>query len=202
MNIEKSCRSQLFPILTGLALPLCSSATAEVIVYFEQDGPDVTASWSGRIDPGLWTAEFLPGSTFSSAGAISFVSASTSSPAEQFIGTFSSPFPSLQPDSFSQVEVNQTFGISNSFLFLPGQNDDSPPAFSVFEFDPNTHIIRFPGRTLAEARADRFDNDLAWTSSTGDTIRFTTEPVAVPEPSSALLGFFLLGSLCLLNRRR
>jgi len=206
MNIEKSCRSKLFPILTGLALPLCSSATAEVIVYFEQDGPDVTASWSGTLDHGrtTHTASSLEGTIrFSGQAGIFQLQRDEFFPAYRGNARLTPLSDTIQKN---QTEQLLSFGFSGANLFLPSVQDSEPPDFQVFNFDPSVHLIRFSGQTLAGMGAENLINTLAWTSSTGDTIRYTTGPVpaqaAVPEPSSALLGFFLLGSLCLLNRRR
>jgi hypothetical protein len=60
--------------------------------------------------------------------------------------------------------------------------------------------MTFPNLTLAAMNADNFANTLAWTSSSGDTISYTTVS-PIPEPSSGLmLGFVLLSGL--MHRRR
>jgi len=198
-------KSRRLPALAGLALTLSNSANAEVIVYFEQDGPDVTASWTGSIDPGRWFTDLTFSSRFHAAGPEILYNQSNINTTELY--EFGSVFRTAIPPTVNlHQESTPSFGFQGRQFFLPGIDDDSPPAFNVFEFDPGIHVNRFPGQTLAGMRADNFDNTLVWRSSAGgtNTVSYTSGPVptAVPEPSSALLGFLLLGTSCLLSRRR
>lgn len=185
-----------------------STAQAAVTVYWEQNGLDVIASWSGTlaVDPSLMidtTLEVLDDGDLAttiqllhlSMGANGYYINSTGSVSSTNIST-SSDIPS--------GEVSPSFGIGRNNLYW---NDvhisgGSVGAVSELTFDPTRDVIRFAGQTLAGMNAGSFSNTLAWTATTtGDTISYTTGPVvSVPEPSSTLL--LGLGTLALLARRK
>ena len=199
----------------GLAAAACTllgmgASEAVVTLTFQQVGPNVTATWSGTYDlPGMlgtgpWTG---------TAGTAT-------------VGTVYSPPPSL-PFQPQDPDVNIVVGTGSDSPHLVNLTGTStvPPAFifatgtytgATFGFQggsliipgsatPGLHspsgVMTFTNTTLAALGAANFNNTLAFTGS-GDVsgsrqIVFTT---AVPEPSSALLGF--LGLLPLLRRRR
>jgi hypothetical protein len=113
--------------------------------------------------------------------------------------------PGVTPSTFASIASPvASFGFSSGNFYYGGAVDGDPNVATI-NFDDTLHSFRFPSNTLAGMNAAGFSNTLAWTSSSGDTISYTTgsPPTvsAIPEPSSGLvLGFLLLSGL--IHRRR
>jgi len=168
---------------------MTSHSQAAVLVTFEQVGDDVVATWTGTLDPGSW-AEDDAGGNFSVARDASF--GGVNGAVEIYDGgSFVDLGLSGTIDSFTGTVL-----IGGSAFYFGGVADATDPGISVIDFSSFNITQTFADDTLAAIGASSFDNTVAWTSSAGDTISFTT----VPEPSStALMG---LGALALMVRRR
>lgn len=181
---------KLFGALLGLGLTTLSSQGA-IVVYFEQVGNDVVASWEGQIFAGTWSTW----NSASSSGGSSNQLYHTSSSYDIYIGG------SAATTSLSAGPDASTFngGVNDSQFWINGPTTGTfAPSSASYTFDKDVHKMTWTDTDLASIGADSFDNTLAWTSLSGgtNTISYTT----VPEPTStALLG---LGAMSLLIRRK
>jgi len=173
---------------------MTSHSQAAVIVYFEQVGADVVATWTGSIDAGQWAFDVTESGDdvaggnglFALIGEIEVYGGGVASLIPGFSGTI---------DSFTG-----SAGFSSDQFGIGGIDNNASPGSSIYNFDTLGVTQTFAFDTLANIGAASFNNTLAWTSSAGgtNTISYTTG--AVPEPSStALIG---LGALALAVRRR
>ncbi len=164
---------------------------AAVVVSFEQVDDDVVATWSGTLDFGQ-----VPGydSFFSSTQADDNNLISVSSPVFKYTGNDTSV-----GDFVGGVITNQSghVGFTQNTFYI-GETAEFE-GDSIVNFDTLGASQTFGGQTLLELGAQSFDNTLAWTSSAGDTVSYTTV-TPLPEPSStALIG---LGALAVMIHRR
>ena len=198
-------RRWILPALGCAALAITSYSQAAVIVYFEQVGSDVVATWTGSIDvKPTWTREVGFGFPFRAAQAEQFGAVAVGGVMEQY-GEFSPTVTAggtATPTSLSGVVDSFTRSVAfNGVLFyIEGVADGLAPVSSVYHFDSAGFSQTFEDDTLANIGADAFNNTLAWTAfgngPDDNFIRYTT----VPEPSCiALLG---VGALALVIRRR
>jgi hypothetical protein len=199
-------------IFGATAFVTTSTSQANVIVYWEEvtnsSQTDVVATWTGSLDVGLWSGVGeLSLSNVEVSDSLFLVSYSDT-PKIRGGGSAANSgivLTSLTPADMSAfVSPAVSYGFSAGYFFYAGTSDVSTYNATI-NFDDTLHSIRFPNETLAAMNADSFSNTLAWTSSTGDTISYTTgsPPTvsAIPEPSSVLaLGFLLLSGL--IHRRR
>ncbi len=179
-------KTQLSALL-GAFLITVSHSTAGVVVTFAQDGNDVTASWSGSLDPGQPAAEYFnlaPSLTYSgsttlySAGGYIFYDAWNGGNANST---------ALRPS----IGISSTYwGFNGANFYFPGSGlyaipadpiyrpDGSYPAIVDFG-DGSAYVMRFSNTNLAAMGADAFNNTLAWTSSAGEdnTVVYMTVPV-------------------------
>ncbi len=214
--------------LTALACTLLgmNAAEAAVILTFAQNGPDVTATWSGTYDVPVGTLVFVGGnentSTFdrfidprSGSGEILNVigrGVGAGTPWGGWLANAGIHEPTVIPFGvgFSGSYTGQTFGFGRdvtfglgNFLALPiaggsGRNFPTTPG----PYSP-VGTMTFASTTLAAMGAANYDNTLAFTG-TGSLagsreIRFTTAPV--PEPTTGLLSLLAVGGLTLRRRR-
>lgn len=198
MKINTFKKQWMLPVLGCAAMITASQSEAAVVVTFEQVGADVVACWSGTIDPGTWTNDSVIGFSFSSASATSLGNFAAGNDTEFYAGTATD---TGLGGGDTPAEITSatggTYGFSTTSLNLPGVANTTAPASTSYTFDPAVHKMTFANQTLAGINASSFNDTLAFTTSAGDTISYTT---IIPEPSSvALLG---LGSLGLLLRRR
>lgn len=206
----KTQKKWLLPVLSCMGMMgTISTAQAAVTVYWEQDGADVIASWSGTLDldPLIGTSTLqtddrdeaiAPGLYHLSGGVNGYYFNSLfSAGSPNFASGLGSAFESPSGESHASFG----FRISQIFYNDVHVSGGMLGAVSQLSFDPTRDVIRFSGMTLAGMSAGGFLDTLAWTAATtGDTISYTTGPVPVPEPSSALL--VGLGTLALFARRK
>jgi len=176
---------------------MTSHSQAAVIVYFEQVGANVVATWTGSIDVGTWATDFtmdwsvVPGASaspdalFGLSGGIEAYAGGMSSATglDGSIGAFSG-----------------SAGYSDDTFYIGGSENNLGPGSSIYNFNTLGVTQTFINVSLVAIGAASFNNTLAWTSSAvgTNTISYTTG--AVPEPSStALIG---IGALALAVRRR
>jgi len=175
---------------------MTSHSQATVIVYFEQVGDDVVATWRGTIDAGTWDND-VSLSDQTEAGVNAFFAL------DGEIDIYSGGNVSSVP-GFSGVVGSFTgsAGFESGIIGFGGLDDNASPISSIYNFDTLGVTQTFQNVTLASIGAASFNNTLAWTSSAlgTNTISYTTGAAPIPEPSStALLG---LGALALAVRRR
>ena len=170
---------------------MTSHSQAAVNVSFAQNGDDVVATWTGLIDLGDWDSDRNAGNASRSDdgifygidGIIEFYDGGTAASIPGFSGNID--------------EFTGSAGFLDVEFAIGGLDDNKAPSSSIYNFDTLGVTQTFKDDTLADIGADSFDNTLAWTSSAGGEIRFTT----VPEPSSTAL-IISLGALALAVRRR
>jgi hypothetical protein len=195
MKIHTIKNRWFLPVLSCAALAMTSHSQGAVIVYFEQVDGNVVATWTGSFDAGNWVTEDNDGVQSGAAG-------------DSLIGIAGAFELYGAPDGFGAASVDGfggtvdaftgSVGFSSYFFAIGGTADGLAPLLSVYNFDDLIVTQTFRDDTLESIGADSFDNTLAWTSSAGGEILYTTG--AVPEPSStALVG---LGALALAVRRR
>lgn len=204
-------KAWLLPMLICVAsLINISIVKAAVIVYFEQDGDNVTASWSGTLNiPTTSVATRDDSAAVVTIGDTqNLYHLSNGSGAGYYLAELGAASASgLLTYNVGPEPGDPTI----SFGFALGAlawNDihisgGTVGAVTQLTFDPSRDKIRFlSGLSLGDLNADAFSNSLAWTATTtNDTISFTTGPVpSVPEPSSLLL--VGAGTLTFLARRK
>jgi len=191
-----------------LFMALSSTSQSAVIFSFEQVGDDVVI----RLD-GTFAVQSTPviSSSYSSTG-IGFVQIDSG-------GSFIYEGLSTSYGEYSNAVTRVATGLSAMNYVVAEQTDryflllftgtarfsDSllaagqGPGEARYEFESSLDKYTIANTTLSALGADGFDNTLAWTSNTGDTIHYTV----VPEPSSALLlGFSALGFALYRNRMK
>lgn len=184
-------------------LGLITSSQAVVTVLWEQDGANVTATWSGTLNIVNSTDTTRDDGNDFSVGAADALLIRVSGAG---LGAYTNSFAG-RPTDILTFDVGGAAGSSPLSFgfndFIISWNDAHISGGSVgnvteLTFVANRDIITFANTDLASIGANSFNNTLAWTSdaATNNTISYTT----VPEPSSLLLTS--LGSLALLVRRK
>ncbi len=213
--------------LAALAYTLLgmNAAEAAVILTFAQDGPNVTATWSGTYDVPVGTTQIVTEnqntSTFerfidprSGSGEILNV-VGRGARADSLWGWLANAGihePTVIPSGvgFSGSYTGQTFGFGHevnlglgSFLVLPvagfgGRGVPTTPG----PYSP-VGTMTFASTTLAAMGAANYDNTLAFTGtgSVGGSREIRFQTAAVPEPTTGLLCFMAVGGLALRRRR-
>jgi len=172
------------------SLALASQSEAAVTVFFEQDGTNVTASWVGTLHPGLFIADVSGFNSDGTADPNGFINLNGDS--YDVYGNGSPSTTTLgSTENFSLFDATRTYGFAGDAFFISAPSDGvrNFTGSSPILFSAEDDVFVIPGVTLAELGADNFNNTLAWTSSAGDTVSYTTIPI--PEPSSA---FLLIGA--------
>ncbi|MGE9266677.1 MAG: hypothetical protein ACQKBY_01170 [Verrucomicrobiales bacterium] len=172
-----------------------ASASASILVTWEQVGSDVVISYSGSISlTGYADSDNIPAGsdqvgfsdqsfTVARGAGDAYLDGSVSSSGTG-LNTFNTG-PFGLPLNVSIASGSDFFGFTNAGVFLPaGYTSDAPLSGSV----------TLANRTLAEFAATGFDNTLAW-AGPGSNVIYQT----IPEPSSALL---LLSATPLFARKR
>lgn len=192
-------KQYLLPALSCVALLTASPSHAAVMVTFEQVGDDVTATWSGSLNPGSFNrSDFnIDSRTFATSTELIRI---TPGPNYRFQGGTASPT-TLTGATFGNPISSgaySTFGFTGTQFYT----DQIPGLLTGDELDftGTNSVFTYSNRTLSQIGAENFDNTLAWTSSAGgtNTVSYTT---IIPEPSSALLITSALAGL-LLRRKR
>jgi hypothetical protein len=168
---------------------MTSHSQAAVIVTFEQVGDDVVASWSGGINGGTsngYISSHTPRENANNGSQLRWLTDGVgynrwSGGVAEYTGIIGD----LSPDN-----TGWSGGwIGGSFF---ADSDTSSLESGAIIADTTWY---FRSQTLDAIGASDFDNTLAWTSSSDDTVHFTT----VPEPSSTAL--IVVGALALAVRR-
>jgi hypothetical protein len=204
--------SALIAIFCGTLALSTVRSNAAVIVTFEQVGPDVVATWRGQITLGNYlgndgTSWFTVNSTLGSSGSSRSLIrlGHPNNPGQSFGGGIATVTTLLSQPTGGTNLTNvgpgtpfpNAFGFTGEIFVLPNITGTPNPSFD-FDSGDRTYFMTWQDQTLAEIGAASFNNTLAWTSPEGgnNTVSYTT----IPEPSTVMLG--ILGSLCLLRRRR
>ena len=203
-------------IFGATAFVTTSTSQANVIVYWEEvtngSQTDVVATWTGSLDPGSSVS-----TNMSMSAAAFYVDNNrllATKPGSGHIwaggaGADSGLTPltiNHTPTDFDLlVSPSLTFGLFEDKFYYDSGSVVGNPASTTINFDSTLHSMTFRNTDLSSMGAAGFSNTLAWTSSSGDTISYTTGSPstvsAIPEPSSGLvLGFLLLSGL--IHRRR
>ncbi len=184
-----------------------STSQAAVIVYFQQVGLDVTATWIGTLKV---SAPLMDDTSISMANNQDAIGASGLHHRHDTLSTgfYLDPAGSVTPTTMITLvespsgESNPSFGFSGNNIVYNNVHITGGllGAVSELTFIQTRDVMKFSNTTLAALGASSLNNTLAWTATTtGDTIRLLTG-TPVPEPSSILLIGF--GNLALLARRR
>lgn len=197
-------KQSLLSVLGGMGL-LASAATSQaaVTVTWAQDGPDVTATWEGKLNfsPDPISSPPRVGPTIDLGTGLDLLHWRDGTTLLSGIGQSTET-------SLADVYDSPTLESNPSFGFLGGSISWSDVHVSIgtgdqvseLTFLGSRDVIRFSNQTLSGIGADNFNNTLAWTATARgeDTISYTT--AAVPEPSVSLIAG--LGILGLLARRK
>lgn len=201
INAKLTCISA---ILT-LSPVFVEDTEAAVIVYWEQDGSDVTATWTGTLDTPILTDTTTTNLFAENIASSNRLSHLSDAPGASHYGELAGAGPSIIINTVIQgstVGSNPGFGFAGNSLYWSDVHISQGSVGNVTQvrFNPSRDVIRFSNQTLSGMFANNFSDTLAWTvDDTGDTIRYTTGPVVTPEPSGVLL--LGLGGLSAVFRR-
>ncbi len=170
------------------SLLITNASQAAVTVTWSQEGPDVVATYSGSVLPGVFLANNF---TIDPRRRVSNTDFNHIIPAGSF-----RVLPGLHSAS-GLASVNATSATSGVFSFGNNNQLYLPPSAAEGVMLNVSGSLTFANRTLASMNADAFDNQLVFVTDTNDNRVFYN---TVPEPGSVALCAF--GAAFLLRRRR
>jgi len=190
-------------VAAACALLGVSASQAQVLLTFAQDGPNVTATWSGQYEFG----------NTNNAGSLSTADTQATLNSTAALGLFAGEFLIyVDGGTATATSLVASTGGYNSFLkdFSFGFNGSSLLFDRFYRIldapfpQPVSGQMTFANTTLSALGASDFNNTLAFVghgSIDGDReIRYTTAPI--PEPSTwVLVGFGLMALLYRYQRR-
>lgn len=199
IKVHPSNRLLFAPTFALGILTFSLPAQSAVTVYFEQLGGDVKVSWSGILNmpSNIQTSSTRAiGATIGAAHNFTYFLDHSFGPAGNFENT---GVPTTTAVRASETEGSWGFNgptfIWSSHIVSIG-TEAAPVQLS---FDPAKQFLLLESTTLLAIGATSFDDTLAWTATSNDTISYTTGS-PVPEPSS--LGLIIVSSLGLVTLRR
>lgn len=160
-----------------VALTMGHLCQAAVIVEFEQVGNDVVATWTGALDPGTFAHEGWWGTSGGGAEPNLLIRYTAGAHMDVFGGGAHSTTSLHDTNATygSSYSGAQTYGFhKGSFYYSGVLNGIQDPANDPIDFDISLHTMTYNSVTLADMGAASFNNTLAWTSSSGDTIHYST----------------------------
>jgi len=168
-----------------------SACPGAATVYFDQVGNDVVVTWTGTLDVSVGFQHELGVGTDNFSSEMDFVvSRSTTFPymIDWYSGAYTTT--SLAYWTFWQVHPDVVgdpiyFGFFDNTFHMVSLVGG--PDYSVIDFDAGDYRAISTNTIISAIGAGSFNNTLAWTSASGDTVRFTTGSPPIPEPSSLVL---------------
>lgn len=184
--------------MSCVAIGMSNQSMATVVVLFEEidlggGATDVKATWTGQLELGDEVGNRAQASTLLYADQRGIAALTTGVTYSIYVGGSTNTGLTYGTGAFTSTG-DLSLGFYDSEVYYDGD------VVAEIDFDVNPYSVTILGESLASLNAESFNDTLAYTMRSGDTISYTTVS-SVPEPSSTFL--VSLGAIgCVLRRRR